>query len=120
MNTQTMASQGALADISQRANDGSREKLLADLKTIASDADALLKQVADFSVEGYAAARAGLESKLLETRERLIQVRATLDEKARRAAEASEAYVREHPWKSLSGAMAIGVVLGFVLGKVRE
>ncbi len=120
MSIETMVSEGGLADISQRPTESNRERLLADLNAIVTDAELLLRQTADLSLEAYGLARVGLEAKLKETRQKLARLTTVVNEKSRRAAEATAAYVGEHPGKSISLALASGVVVGLAIGKLRD
>jgi len=120
MTIEAMASQGGLADINQRPQDSNSEKLLTDIKTLISDTESLLKTTAELSLEGYAAARASIEEKLIEARERLKRAKVVVAEKTKQGAEATSEYVRAHPIKAVSLGLVSGLVLGFTLSNMKH
>ncbi len=97
------------------AIEGTKEKLLGDIRGAVADGDDLLKQVADFSAEQLAAARTKIDAKLGEARSRLDGARIAVTETAKDAADATYEYVRENPWKLLGVAIAAGLVIGLFL-----
>lgn len=109
MNTETIASHGTL--------DGKKEALVNNLKSVVGDADALLKEVAGATAEGYAAARTKVEGRLNEAKSRLDDARLAVAKKTKDAAGVTNAYVRENPWKVLGVATAAGLVIGFLLSR---
>lgn len=124
MNTETRASRDELGQVTgaqvtadhQAFNyDRNKDKLLADLKTLMADAETLIKEAAGSSVERFATLRTRFESKLGETRARIDRARAAVGEKTRYVTDATHAYVKENPWKSVGVFAAAGVVLGILL-----
>lgn len=109
MNTELNASHGTV--------EGKKEALVKDLKSVAGDANDLLKEVASSTAEGFAAARTKIEGKLGEARSRLDNARIAVTEKARGAADATQEYVKENPWKVLGVAAAAGLIIGFLLSR---
>ncbi len=90
----TSVSNGGLADISQRPTEVDREKLLSDLKTIMADAETLIKQTANLSLDSYALASAGIQNQLKQIRQQLTYRKDLIQTKVRETAEASATYVR--------------------------
>jgi|GEM_PF-6746350 len=113
----TTVSNGGLADISQRPTEVDREKLLSDLKTIMCDAETLIKQTANLSLDSYALASAGIQNQLKQIRQQLTYRKDVIQTKVRETAEASATYVRANPAKSISYAVGAGVVLGLILSR---
>jgi len=109
MNTELIASHGTV--------EGKKEALVNDLKNVVGDADALLKEVASATAEGYAAARTKVEGRLIEAKSRLDDARLAVAKKTRDAAVVTNAYVRENPWRVLGVAAATGIVIGFLLNR---
>lgn len=109
MNTELNANQGAF--------DGKKEALVKDLKNVVADADGLLKEVANSTVEEFAAARASVEARLSDARSRLHDARVNAAKKACEATEATQAYVRENPWKVVGVAALAGLVTAFLLSR---
>jgi len=109
MNTEPNASQGTV--------EGMKEKLVRDLKSVASDGDNLVKEVANSTAEEIAAARTKIEGKLGEAKSKLDNARIAAAERARGAADATQEFVRENPWKALGVAAAAGLIIGFLLSR---
>lgn len=109
MNTELNASHGTV--------EGKKEKLVKDIKGVVGDADDLMREVASSTAGELAAARTKIEGKLDEAKSRLGDARIAVTEKARVAADATNEYVRENPWKILGVAAAAGLVIGFLLSR---
>lgn len=75
-----------------------------------------LKEVANSTAEEFAAALTEIEGRLGEARSRLDDARIAVTEKAQGAADATQEYVRENPWKVL-GVVAAGLILGILLSR---
>jgi len=78
MNTELTASHGTV--------EGKTESLVKDLKNVVGDANALLKEVASATTEGYAAARTKVEGRLFEAKSRLDDARLAVATKTNDAA----------------------------------
>jgi ElaB/YqjD/DUF883 family membrane-anchored ribosome-binding protein len=112
MNADTQAVRGAANNLNVQ-----KDKLVADIRTVMTDAEDLLRQAKDASAEGYVAVRAELEDKLAETLVRVQEVQEELKFRARHAARAADAYVHENPWKSLGFVAAAGVLVGIIVSR---
>lgn len=93
-----------------------KERLVKDIKGIVSDADDLLKAVSSSTAEEFATTRTKIEARLGDAVSRLDDARIAATEKARDAADATQEYVRENPWKIL-GVVAAGLVIGLLLSR---
>jgi ElaB/YqjD/DUF883 family membrane-anchored ribosome-binding protein len=98
--------------------DRSKEKLLADLKLVVLDVEVLIKEVAAASNERFATLRTGFESKLVEAKGRLLQVKSAAGDKSRHAAEVANAIVTENPWRAAGVCVVVGTIVGFCLGRL--
>lgn len=94
-------------------NEANVEKLLADLKTLSRDAEAMLHATTGQAGE-----------KMSELRERLTaaldSARTTgrrLEEKAVAGAKAADQTIREHPYESIGVAFGIGLLIGMLAGR---
>lgn len=96
---------------------GQKDKLVADIGTVVTDAENLLKRAKNAGAEGYAAVRADLEGKLSDTVVRLQEVQEELKFRARYAARTADVYVHENPWRSMAIVAAAGIVVGFLLSR---
>lgn len=112
MNADTQAVRSAANQLN-----GQKDKLVADIRTVVTDAENLLKQAKSTGAEGFSAAREELEERLAQSIVRLQEVQEELKFRARYAARAADAYVHENPWKSLGVVAAAGIVVGLLLSR---
>jgi ElaB/YqjD/DUF883 family membrane-anchored ribosome-binding protein len=112
MNADTQAVRSAASQLN-----GQKDKLVADIKNVVTDAETLLKQARATGGEGFSMAREELEERLAQSIVRLQEVQEELKFRARYAARAADAYVHENPWKSLGVVAAAGIVVGMLLSR---
>lgn len=91
-----------------------KEKLIKDFKTVVADTEELLKATAGQTGEKVAAARAKVEESLAATKKRLAELQASLVERTKAAARATDELVHEHPWQAVGIAAAVGFLLGML------
>jgi len=91
-----------------------KEQLVNDLETVMTDVSALMRELAGSTGSGFAAVRTKVEAGLAATRSKVNDARTAATEMAKGVAGASQAYVTENPWKTLSIAAATGLVIGFI------
>jgi ElaB/YqjD/DUF883 family membrane-anchored ribosome-binding protein len=94
-----------------------REKLVADMRTVLADTEQLLKAVVGQSGEKLAALRPRIEENLRSARAQLQEFEQAAVQRARAAAEATDAYVHEHPWKVAGLTALLGVAVGLLVGR---
>jgi len=95
----------------------SKEKLMADLRTVVVDAEELLKATASQTGERIVAARARASESLAAAKARLAEAQATVVEKVKVAAKTTDNYVHEKPWQSVGIAAAVGVIIGALIAR---
>jgi ElaB/YqjD/DUF883 family membrane-anchored ribosome-binding protein len=95
----------------------SQEKLVSDMKAVITDAEEILHATADQAGEKVASLRGRIQERLQAARVRLADAEAVLVAKTRVAAQATDAYVHENPWKSVGIAAGVGFLVGFILGR---
>lgn len=88
-----------------------REKLVGDLKTVAQDAEALLKATAGDLGEKAKEARARLTVALEKAKETYQKVQ----DQAIASAKATDQCIRTHPYQAIGVAFALGLVLGLLI-----
>ena len=99
------------------SNDVSKEKLVADLKVVVSDAEELLRATASQAGEKVSAARERIQASLATAKVKLAEAERALLEKSKLAAKAADEYVRENPWQAVGIAAAAGLVLGVLISR---
>lgn len=107
MDTELNVKQGAVGDM--------KDTLVQDLKRLVGDADDLLKEVVNAGVDEIAVARSRIDGRVAEAKARLGNARTAAAERARDAADATNEYVRENPWRVLAVAAVAGLVVGAIL-----
>lgn len=98
-------------------SDVTTDKLVADLKAVVHDAEALLRATSSQTGEKIQEARAHAEDSLRQAKARLTQVEEEALKRARELADATEEYVRDNPWQSVGIAAGIGLVLGLLISR---
>ena len=94
-----------------------REKLIADMRTVLADTEQLLQAVIGQSGEKLAALQPLIEESLRNARARLAEFERVATEQARAAAETTDAYAHEHPWKVAGFTALLGVAVGLLIGR---
>jgi ElaB/YqjD/DUF883 family membrane-anchored ribosome-binding protein len=123
MNSETKAVYEALAEnqgksLRMASNfDDNKDKLLADLKLVAADAEKLIKEVAGASSEGFATLQGRFEAKLSDAKAQLGRARSAARDQAQHATVAAQAYVKANPWQSAGVLAVAAMILGFILGR---
>lgn len=92
-------------------------QLVSDLKTVASDAEALLKATSAQTGERIQEVRAKAEESLRQARARLSEIEDEVLRRAREVTDATEGYVRENPWQSVGIAAGVGLLVGLLLAR---
>ena len=99
------------------STEASKDKLVADLKLVVSDAEELLRATASQAGEKVSAARERIQVSLASAKVKLGEAERAAVEKAREAAKATDEYVHDHPWRAVGIGAAAGFVLGLLIGR---
>lgn len=91
-----------------------KDRLVKDLGSVVADANDLLQEVGNSTAEEFAVALARIEDRLRETRSRLDRVRVAVTRTVGDAADATQEYARENPWKAF-GLPAVAGLIVFLL-----
>jgi ElaB/YqjD/DUF883 family membrane-anchored ribosome-binding protein len=94
-----------------------RDKLVADLKLVVTDAEELLKLTAGQAGEKVAAIRDKVQKGLEQAKGKIVEIESKAVEKTKAAARATDTYVHENPWKSVGVAAGVGFLLGLLIGR---
>jgi ElaB/YqjD/DUF883 family membrane-anchored ribosome-binding protein len=95
----------------------SKEKLVADLKTVIADADELLRAAAASTGEKAAEMRERATVMLKRATDKMQDLQAAAMEQSKAAARAADDFVHEHPWKAVGVAAAVGFCLGLLVNR---
>lgn len=99
------------------STDVTTDKLVADLKAVMHDAEALLRATSAQTGEKIQEVRARAEESLRHAKVRVSQVEEEAMKRARELADATEVYVKDNPWQSVGIAAGIGLVLGILISR---
>lgn len=103
--------------MSDQAAVANKEKLVADLKVVVSDAEELLRATAGAAGDKVGELRERIGVRLRDAKERLQDAEAALVDKTKAAARATDDFVHEQPWKAVGVAAALGLALGVLIGR---
>jgi len=93
------------------------DKLIADMRIVLADTEQLLKAVAGQSGEKLAALQPRIEESIRSAKVRLAEFEQTAREQVLAAAETTDAYVHENPWKVAGLSALLGVAVGLLIGR---
>jgi ElaB/YqjD/DUF883 family membrane-anchored ribosome-binding protein len=94
-----------------------KEKLIADFKVVIADAEELLKATAQDASERAVAARARIEAHLSDAKAKLGEVEEAVRIRARQAADVTDQYVRDNPWKAVGIAGGVCLLIGMLISR---
>jgi ElaB/YqjD/DUF883 family membrane-anchored ribosome-binding protein len=92
-----------------------KRKLLADFNAVVSEADELLKLIADEGGDKASALRTRVEDNLNSAKKRLRNLEDAVVEKTRAGARATDEYVHENPWQTVGVAAGLSAIVGAVI-----
>jgi ElaB/YqjD/DUF883 family membrane-anchored ribosome-binding protein len=92
-----------------------RDRVIADLKTLVSDTDDLLKATAGDLSEKAKEARARVSRGLDRAKQSMDELQVQGLESARAAMKQADSTIRDHPYESIGLALGIGLVIGSLL-----
>ena len=110
MSTQSVRGEADMPDVT-------KEQLIADFKTVVSDAEALIKATAGQGGEALASVRAKAEASLARAKTQMADAEAALVARAKAAAKATDVYVHENPWKAIGISAGVALLVGFIMGR---
>ncbi len=94
-----------------------REKLVADMRIVLADTEQLLKAVIGQSGEKLAALQPRIEENIRNAKARIAEFEQAAKDQVRAAAETTDAYAHEHPWKVAGITALLGVAIGLLIGR---
>jgi ElaB/YqjD/DUF883 family membrane-anchored ribosome-binding protein len=102
---------------SYQSNASAKEQLLADIQNVVTDAGKLLQDVGNTTSEGFAAARSKMEASLEGAKSKFDNARSIATEKAKLAANTTDDYVKQCPWRAVGIATAAGLITGILVSR---
>ncbi len=94
-----------------------KDKLMADLRAVISDAEELLRLGADQTGDRASEWRGRVQERITEARLKLADLQDSAIERAKAAGHAADDYVHDHPWKAIGAAAGVGLIIGLLIGR---
>jgi len=94
-----------------------REKLMADLKLVITDAEELLKLTAGQAGDKVAELRLRMQARMEQAKADLARLQDVAVGGAKDAGRAADVYVHENPWQAMGVAAGLGFVLGMLVSR---
>ncbi|MDE2367330.1 MAG: DUF883 domain-containing protein [Burkholderiales bacterium] len=94
-----------------------REKLSADFRLVMDDIDALMSATTNKAEGEVTALRARIHDRLDSAKQRVADAQHDAFKQAKLAADATNDYVRTHPWQAAGAGAAIGLAIGVLIGR---
>ena len=94
-----------------------RDSLVEDFSALLAEAEDLLRNASDETGDKAQALRQQVEARLLRARLRLQELEGEAVARARAASQATDEYVRDHPWQTVGIAAAVAFVAGLLLNR---
>lgn len=94
-----------------------RDRLASQLRSLADDAEEMLKAASRSGNEQLSAVRDRLERGVSTAREELSSFQEAAFDRARQTAADTDEYVHEHPWNAIGVAAGVGLLLGVLLAR---
>jgi ElaB/YqjD/DUF883 family membrane-anchored ribosome-binding protein len=94
-----------------------KDKLMNDLKVVIADAEELLRLTADQAGGSVTDVRNRVQARMNQAKTDLIHLQDTAVAQVKAAGLATDEFVHANPWKSISMAAGLGVILGLMAGR---
>lgn len=94
-----------------------RTRLVQEIQSVIAEAETWLDSNAAAEEDGLAEVRSRFEETLANAKSDLLELETDLFATTRRAALATDAYVNENAWRSVTIAGAAGVLIGWLISR---
>lgn len=94
-----------------------KERLISDLQKVIADAEELMQATAHQTEGKVVELRERITDNLRNARHKLVDVEASIKEKTKEMARATDDYVHDHPWRAIGTAAGVGLVIGLLIGR---
>lgn len=94
-----------------------KDKLVADIKTVIADSEELLRATAGTAGEKMAELRARAQDRLNTAKIKLADAEELMIDKAKAVGRATDDYVHDNPWRAVGIAAGIGFIAGLLISR---
>jgi ElaB/YqjD/DUF883 family membrane-anchored ribosome-binding protein len=102
---------------SQNESMEARERLMSDLKQAVQDAETWLRNAATANSEDLGMVKAKFEDTLRTAKRDLLKLEDSMLARGKMAAQATDHYVHDNPWKAVAAGAAVGVIVGMLIAR---
>jgi ElaB/YqjD/DUF883 family membrane-anchored ribosome-binding protein len=102
---------------SQAANSNARDKLVDGLKSAIGEAESWIRDAAERGEEAISETRARFDETLRTAKNDLRKLEDSVIAHSRSAAECTDAYVQDNPWRAVGIGAAVGVLVGLLISR---
>jgi len=88
-----------------------------EFQDFVADVEDMIQASTSLTGEDLARAKANLNARVAAAREFVQEVPAAISDRVRNTARLTDDYVRDQPWQSMGVAAAVGLLIGFLLGR---
>lgn len=94
-----------------------KERFMEDLNAVLADAESLLKQAGQATGEQAQELRGRAQAAIGKAKTTLFDAEARAAREMRAAGQATDTWVRQHPWTALGIAAGVALVVGLVVNR---
>ncbi len=91
-----------------------------EFQNFVADMEDLIKASTSLTGEDLARAKASLNARVAAARAFVEEMPEAISVRARNTLKLADGYVREQPWQTIGITAAVGVLVGFLLGRSRQ
>jgi ElaB/YqjD/DUF883 family membrane-anchored ribosome-binding protein len=104
-------------DAKYAAADAESSGVTREFQNFVADMEDLIESSTSLTGEDFARAKAKLYARVAAARAFVEEMPGAISDQGRNAAKAADGYVREQPWQAIGITAAVGVLIGFLLGR---
>ena len=99
------------------AGDAARSGIAQEFQDFVADMEDLIEASTSLTGDELARAKSKLYARVAAARVFVEEIPATISDRARNSVRVADSYLREQPWQAIGMTAAVGVLIGFLLGR---
>jgi|SRR5580704_6035689 ElaB/YqjD/DUF883 family membrane-anchored ribosome-binding protein len=99
------------------AADAAPSRIAQEFKNFVADMEDLIKASTSLTGDDLARAKANVYARVATARVFLEEIPGEISDRARNTVKVADGYVREQPWQAMGITAAVGLLIGFLLGR---
>lgn len=97
--------------------DGIYSGVSREFNNFVTDMEDLIKSTTSLTGDDLTAAKVKLNARIAAARDTVAEISGTITQRVRKSAAVTNNYVHDQPWQAIGIGAAVGVLLGYVLGR---